>query len=134
MDHLLPPRPIRLCLRRRKSFRLQDAGLRANGLRAIKVDRSTCWGNPFLIEVLGRKEAIDAFRRLVIGRMSDAEIRDHAGSGPGWQERSEPFKTLREVVFEHLRELCAKNVACWCKLDEECHGDVLLELAHRSDA
>lgn len=27
-------------------------------------------------------------------------------------------------------ELTGKNVTCWCRLDEACHGDVLLELAN----
>lgn len=31
----------------------------------------------------------------------------------------------------HLPDLKNKNVACFCGLDEECHGDVLLELANR---
>ena len=27
-------------------------------------------------------------------------------------------------------ELAGKNLACWCKLGEPCHADVLLELAN----
>ena len=28
-------------------------------------------------------------------------------------------------------ELCGVNVACFCSEDEECHGDVVLEVANR---
>lgn len=28
------------------------------------------------------------------------------------------------------RELKGKNLACWCKLSEKCHADVLLEVAN----
>ena len=28
-------------------------------------------------------------------------------------------------------ELCGVNVACYCSEDEECHGDVVLEVANR---
>ena len=28
------------------------------------------------------------------------------------------------------RELAGKNLACWCKPGEPCHGDVLLEIAN----
>ena len=27
-------------------------------------------------------------------------------------------------------ELRGKNLACWCRLDQECHADVLLEFAN----
>ncbi len=30
-----------------------------------------------------------------------------------------------------LSELRGKDLACWCRLDQECHADVLLELANR---
>lgn len=29
-------------------------------------------------------------------------------------------------------ELRGKNLACWCRLDQPCHADVLLELANKS--
>lgn len=29
-----------------------------------------------------------------------------------------------------VSELRGKNLACWCSLDQECHADVLLELAN----
>jgi hypothetical protein len=30
-----------------------------------------------------------------------------------------------------IKELRGKNLACWCRLDQSCHADVLLELANR---
>ena len=30
-----------------------------------------------------------------------------------------------------VTELRGKNLACWCSLDQECHADVLLELANK---
>jgi hypothetical protein len=29
-----------------------------------------------------------------------------------------------------VEELRGKDLACWCRLDQECHADVLLELAN----
>jgi hypothetical protein len=29
------------------------------------------------------------------------------------------------------RELKGRDLACWCKPDEPCHADVLLEIANR---
>jgi hypothetical protein len=28
------------------------------------------------------------------------------------------------------RDLAGRDLACWCPLDQPCHGDVLLELAN----
>lgn len=33
-------------------------------------------------------------------------------------------------VAEAMETLRGKDLACWCKLGEPCHGDVLLELAN----
>lgn len=30
----------------------------------------------------------------------------------------------------NVSELRGKNLACWCRLDQECHADVLLEIAN----
>ena len=44
-------------------------------------------------------------------------------------------------LFEHyqapsldLAPLKGKNLACWCRVDQPCHADVLLKLANRKDA
>jgi hypothetical protein len=70
----------------------------------VKVDRSTRWGNPFRVGVGGcatAAEAASAYRCLML-----SEGRD-------------------------VTPLHGRNVACWCRLDQPCHGDVLLELANR---
>lgn len=44
------------------------------------------------------------------------------------------FKFRRYIdVFldnEAFAELRGKNLACWCKLDQPCHADVLLEVSN----
>lgn len=30
-----------------------------------------------------------------------------------------------------VEELRGKNMACWCKLEDECHADILLEIANQ---
>ena len=32
---------------------------------------------------------------------------------------------------QDFSELRGKNVACWCRLDQPCHGDVILERANK---
>lgn len=36
-------------------------------------------------------------------------------------------------VDDVRHELAGADLACWCRLDQPCHADVLLELANTSD-
>ena len=83
---------------------------RARGWRmppnTVKVDRSTRWGNPYPVTTT-RENAIAAFAN--------------------WLDVSLPGQEVKEAA---RRELRGKNLACWCKLGEPCHADVLLEMAN----
>lgn len=92
--------PRRVQLRRTKGWRLQEV---APG--AIKVDRSTKWGNPFA----------------------------DPGDSPSWRGAAvEAFRleNHRRPVSD-FAELRGRDLACWCKPGDACHADVLLELANR---
>jgi hypothetical protein len=133
MENASTVQPTRIRLLRHKGYRLQEVSLASNGLPAIKVDRTTQWGNPFLVESMGRDAAVAAFRRLITGDMSDAELREHSGAGPGWKERRAELLRDGTAIRTWLPELRGTNLACWCRLDEPCHADVLLELANTPD-
>lgn len=70
----------------------------------VYVGRPTYWGNPFKIGVDGDdKECIRKFE-VTMGEMMKQDIRKY---------------------------LKGKNLACWCKLDQPCHADVLLKIANQ---
>jgi hypothetical protein len=71
----------------------------------VVVTRPTKWCNPHPVS-LGRAEAVRRYRDdLLAGRLS-------------------------VTVADVQRELRGRDVACYCPLDEVCHGDVLLEIAN----
>ena len=74
----------------------------------VKIDRSTRWGNPFRIEP-GR----DA-------QQAQAQYRE-------WLAKDPEGRALAQAAREELR---GKNLACWCKPDAPCHGDVLLQVSN----
>lgn len=93
---------------------------------AIKVDRSTTFGNPF---VAGEPNG------LGWGLVRDDE---HAV----WLYRQWLTTPTRSIVFEadrhrtileRLHTLAGHDLACWCAEGWPCHVDVLLELANRPD-
>jgi hypothetical protein len=84
---------------------------------AVRVDRSTRWGNPFTVAEYGtRAAAVAAYRGALL-----------AGELPG-VGRFAPV-TLADV----RTELAGRELACWCPLDGPCHADVLLTVAAAAD-
>jgi hypothetical protein len=60
--------------------------------------------------------------------------------GGVWHNRETAIAALRkdieespELQAEIIRELAGKNLACWCRRNEQsCHADVLLEYAAKA--
>ncbi len=103
--------PKRVQRKRTKGWRMPP--------NTVYVGRPTVFGNPFYIEknvgiqvcdqfaVANAKYATSMFRRYLMEGKLDISIHD--------------IKRL----------LKGKDLACWCRLDMPCHGDVLLELANQ---
>ena len=75
----------------------------------VYVGRGSKWGNPFKVG--------DNIPRLNV-------IFKDAKHAVEWYQKCQPFPMLE------LHELKGKNLACWCKLSEPCHADILLKLAN----
>ena len=93
-------------------------------VNTIYIGRGSKWGNPFI----GSK-AFYYFKRW----LSSGHIyRDEVDMLPiGLFHKSRPSLEDRRIIIRDISELKGKDVACWCKEDDPCHGDVLLELANR---
>lgn len=125
--------PVRLQLSRKRGFNLQALSMETNGLPAVKVDRSTPWGNPFPV------------RRGTSTSMGESKhvwrVGTWAGPAIWFKDSKEDAVSLSVEAFSgwitqpaqsSLRrrvkhELKGKNLACWCK-DGRCHADVLLKI------
>lgn len=96
-------KPIRIQLSRKKGWRMP-----AN---TVKVTRPGIFGNPYTVEEFG-SSAVEFYDEWI------------AGCSP-----QEHFET-RDKVLINLHKLRGKNLACWCKLSERCHADILLKIAN----
>lgn len=95
--------PRRIQLSRAPGWKLPEG--------AVSVARPHRWGNPFSIGDPGvptRQEAVRRFRQWIVAAMADPE------------------------VARDLEALRGRRLACWCRLAEACHADVLIELANAS--
>ena len=88
---------------------------------ALYVGRATKWANPFTVKQAreagyqnGEASAAYAYRQ--------------------WLRGDPPFNTAlqqRQIILNSLALLRGADLCCWCRLDQPCHADVLLELANQ---
>lgn len=108
---------------------------RAKGWRlpanAVKVDRTTNFGNPY---VIGEPMDMKMVRRW------GWDI-SPAGQKVVCEDANEAVRRFQhalqwdEAIHEWVREkLGGKDLACWCALDQSCHADVLLKIANSTKA
>lgn len=77
-----------------------------NKTLAIDITRRSKWGNPFKVEQYGLDKALELYElALLTGQLK---------------------VSLKEIQ----EELKGKNLICWCKVGERCHGDILISYAN----
>lgn len=109
---------------------------RAKGYRkpegAIVVSRPSYWGNPFRVGdtyfVLDRQEYIKG-KPLSEADWHRMTAQDAVDCYRRWLDH-EVGRSGFTLAVEAKSELAGKTLACWCPLDQPCHGDVLLDLAN----
>ena len=111
--------PKRIKLSRAKGWRLPP--------HTVKVDRTTRFGNPY---VIGSPIDMKQVRRW------------GWNISPGGQcivcgDAAQAVAKFRHALFwdsaihDFVRnELSGKDLACWCELDQPCHADALMEIAN----
>lgn len=100
--------PKRIQMRRTKGWRKPEG--------VVYVGRPGKWGNPFPIGKEGPfgRVAPDAAGAVGFFRdmLDDPEMRAAAG------------------YPEDMSDLRGKDLGCWCRLGDPCHGDVLIEVVN----
>jgi len=112
-------KPVRLQRKRTKGSKLESP----NGLPVVYVGRPSVWGNPFIVGKDGdAAECVRLYKEYVIPyNHKDGTLEDYYKS-----------EAIIKIIKEKLR---GKNLACFCKISQPCHADVLLDIANSdSDA
>ena len=88
----------------------------------ILIDRSTPWGNPFIIGVNGNRDEVCNIYESWLERWIK------------YKEESNILIGIRifnnKWVMAHVKELRGKDLVCWCS-PSRCHGNILIELANK---
>ncbi len=108
--------PMRIQLSRERGWRMPEG--------AVKVDRTTRWGNPFRVEAFGYPTHLTA-------GCNEAKHWRHRKAVASFLRMLENETRAYPSLDEIRRDLHGRSLACWCPLDAPCHADVLLEIANR---
>lgn len=92
----------------------------------VYVGRPGDLGNPFPVDCYGHAGAVDRYQRWMTGNMSTREMSQSSTCHQG----DISLVTLRQIARRLMVDIRGKNLACWCRLDQPCHADVLLEIAN----
>ena len=116
--------PVRIQRKRAKGWKMPP--------NTVYVGRGSKFGNPFpVIEgwvgvypdfICGRKLAVRRFGEWLKGKKFKRLTPE-----------TNRFKAMTEIpptIMQIKEALKGKNLACWCKPNQECHADILLELAN----
>jgi hypothetical protein len=71
---------------------------------AVDITRGTPWGNPFKVKAFGLEGALQQFQAYLFQRPA--------------------------LLRRARRELAGYDLACWCPIGQDCHGDVWLKIAN----
>lgn len=119
-------KPQRMRRSRRKGGNLQADSITLNGLFAISVTRPGKYGNPYFPGCGIGFGGFDQNMRPVHWALeTGTDMVRHFREYIRLMKRDQPQE------FEaYIGPLRGKNIACWCKIGDPCHGDILLELAN----
>lgn len=102
--------PKRIQRKRTKGWRMPD--------NTVYVGRGSRWGNMYIVG-----------EQCMTPWGDDILVRDNAHAARLF--RTEMVNDILLHRPDYLEPLRGKDLACWCRLDQACHADVLLELANK---
>ena len=111
-------KPVRIQLSRKKGFNLQEVSKSINGLEAKKVARRSKYGNQFKVGEFCNNFFTGFTNKLIENNQMAVDYFEK--------------DTLMSPVFTQCikRDLKGFNLACFFKLSEVCHVDILLKIAN----
>ncbi|RMI14270.1 DUF4326 domain-containing protein [Pseudoroseomonas wenyumeiae] len=115
--------PARVQLRRLKGWRMPE--------NTVKVCRPSVFGNPWRVQDILAAD-MENNRHTSLEEAQSAAVESYEAWLKGDDFSGMPPASLadRGALLRALPSLRSKNLACWCRLDQPCHADVLLEMAN----
>jgi len=121
-------KPIRIQRKRTKGWKMPE--------NTVSVTRPGKWGNPFKV---GVKYENSAWLACMFSYQDFIKIYEEGLIPKTIEECINLYKIHIEAMIKiwpestlnDLEKLRGKNLACFCKKEQKCHADVLLEIANK---
>jgi len=113
--------PKRIQMSRQKPWR-------ADNPKAVKVDRTTRYGNPFAVD---KAVVVTWNHGNATGSITAQNTFEAVAYFRDWMNGVVDIPT---VTRPPVWTLAGHDLACWCPVGQYCHADVLLELASATTA
>jgi Domain of unknown function (DUF4326) len=126
--------PVRIQRKRVAGYNMHAASAAINGLPCVSVTRPSRWGNPYDVRRFGLSLSLALFENTLRGEWDPTLLKDHSDElcNAAYKAHSAFMKRLGAHPLEIIKaELGGRNLACYCKLSEPCHADILLRRANR---
>jgi len=128
-------KPVRIQRKRTKGYNMQEHSKSINGLDAVYVGRPGKYGNPYKV-VKKSPRLVQIYCTAHHSQnciFPTASVACHVSNANYqltrlYSEWCEGF--TKEWVEKMKKDLAGKNLACFCRLDQPCHAEILLELAN----
>jgi hypothetical protein len=106
--------PQRIQLRRTEGWRKPEG--------AVVVARPTAWGNPWRVG--------DTGWTILPGGIINREPHPPLTAAQAVESYRNSITFDPDLIARIREVLGGKDLACWCKIGDPCHADVLLEIAN----
>lgn len=110
-----------------KRIQLSRAAGFKKPIGVLSVSRPTIWGNPWV-----GPDAVAAYQKFMedvrSGVLAVSTIESVMNVTRKFEKPLDEWKTLRGLMFDYVQKPC--DVACWCPLNQPCHGNVIAGLPH----
>lgn len=124
--------PERIQRKRQAGWRLPEG--------AVIVDRTSKWGNPWRIVPVrdhafpwgDAADVIHDTHRTSIGRF-ERFTRIPGTGAPYWAVQAYRRDLTPELIAAARAELAGRDLCCFCRLDQPCHADVLLQVSNQEE-
>ena len=124
-------KPIRIQRKRTKGFKMPE--------NTVYVGRPSKWGNPFKVGLI--MNYMDVLHFMAFNdvrkyfKITGQTVNSIAKKPLDIEDcmylyKNYKFRVSSETMKKLMAELKGKNLACWCKIGEPCHADILLRLAN----
>ena len=99
----------------------------------VSVTRPGKWGNPFIVGgwyKIGNGKSGFAWLRCYDEKLAKEQQYTQIKTKEECIEWYKKYRELYPLNQKEISELKGKDLACWCKVGDLCHADIILEIVN----